>query len=724
MKHLCLKMAANASAGDVNQYAVLVSNARKSYGAKPVLNDFCMKVPRGCIYGLLGASGCGKTTLLSCVVGRKQLDSGDVFTLGGKPGTPGSGVPGPSVGYMPQEIALVAEFTVRDAVYYFGRILNMDDWLIEERFQKLKVLLDLPPDDRQLKNCSGGQQRRVSFAAAMVHKPQLLILDEPTVGLDPVLRDSIWNHLVEIAEKENTAIIITTHYIEEARQAHKIGLMREGRLLAEESPERLLQLFNTETLEEVFLILSRRQEEGRLNQAIETLADEQNNTIISRAESNTSVMTLPIGNNSSTDFLAPKKPLNNTSAFSLNKHRMKSLMTKNIKQFLRNYGGMSFTFIFPILEILAFLMAVGSDPKDIKLAIINDEARMQQCSNYSIEGTAVPYSFSNCNFTNLACRFIDEIENPMFEFKYYDSLETAFDDIKHGEIVGVLYMASNFSEAYSNRVNNGRQVSDADIDFGEIKVWLDMSNRQIGASVKARLFRLFQDFQVSAFKDCQYNELLGRVPLRFTFEFGVEDEDYTNYMIPGVLLTVMFFLGATLTSTIIVTDRQEGVWDRSIVAGVTSLEIVVTHFATQFCLVVLQTCELIVLTFVIYDKDFEGDMWLIFLFTLFQGVVGMVFGFWISVVSDNHTAANIVCTGMFYPMIVLCGLVWPLEAQPDGLRHFSKCLPFTLPIVSLRQVIKKGYGMDEWQVLDGLGITVLWILILSVISVLAIKASR
>lgn len=77
--------------------------------------------------------------------------------------------------------------------------------------------------------------------------------------------------------------------------------MREGRLLAEESPERLLQLFNTETLEEVFLILSRRQEEGRLNQAIETLADEQNNTIISRAESNTSVMTLPIGNNSSTD---------------------------------------------------------------------------------------------------------------------------------------------------------------------------------------------------------------------------------------------------------------------------------------------------------------------------------------------------------------------------------------------------------------------------------------
>lgn len=75
---------------------------------------------------------------------------------------------------------------------------------------------------RFIKNCSGGQQRRVSFAAAMVHEPELLILDEPTVGIDPVLRDSIWKHLVEITEKQKIAVIITTHYIEEARQAHKV----------------------------------------------------------------------------------------------------------------------------------------------------------------------------------------------------------------------------------------------------------------------------------------------------------------------------------------------------------------------------------------------------------------------------------------------------------------------------------------------------------------------
>lgn len=101
----------------------------------------------------------------------------------------------------------------------------MEDELIEERFYKLSKMLDLPPEDRFLKNCSGGQQRRVSFAASMVHMPELLILDEPTAGVDPVLRDRIWNYLAEITQKENMAVIITTHYIEECRQAHKVYLI-------------------------------------------------------------------------------------------------------------------------------------------------------------------------------------------------------------------------------------------------------------------------------------------------------------------------------------------------------------------------------------------------------------------------------------------------------------------------------------------------------------------
>ena len=102
---------------------------------------------------------------------------------------------------------------------------------------------------------SGGQKRRVSLAAALVHSPPLLILDEPTVGVDPLLRQSIWNHLVTLTRKERITVIVTTHYIEEARQANMVGLMRQGRLLAENSPDQLMADHCLDTLEDVFLKL-------------------------------------------------------------------------------------------------------------------------------------------------------------------------------------------------------------------------------------------------------------------------------------------------------------------------------------------------------------------------------------------------------------------------------------------------------------------------------------
>lgn len=203
----------------------------------------------------MGASGCGKTTLLSCIIGMIPLDGGEITALGHKTKANEIQKAGYRIGYMPQETALIGELTIKETIYYFGKIFQMSIEKLRERYEMLHKLLELPRGDHRVEDCSGGQMRRVSFAAAMIHEPDLLILDEPTVGLDPILREKIWTFMLDVTRTSKLAIIITTHYIDEAKQADCVGLMRNGILLAEDTPHSIISRHEVENLEEAFLKL-------------------------------------------------------------------------------------------------------------------------------------------------------------------------------------------------------------------------------------------------------------------------------------------------------------------------------------------------------------------------------------------------------------------------------------------------------------------------------------
>ncbi|CAF3780258.1 unnamed protein product [Rotaria sp. Silwood1] len=228
--------------------AVCVDDAWKKYGywwkSITVLHGVNVNVPTGSIYGLLGPSGCGKTTLLRCIVGRLELNKGEIIVFGKRPGTYEHKIPGRDVGYMPQETALYKNFSISEMLHHFGRLHNMKRRDILSREEFLISFLDLPSKTKRVSQLSGGQQRRVSLACALLQQPKLLILDEPTVGVDPLLREKIWHHLIYLSETSKTTIMITTHYIEEARKANRVGLMRSGRILAEDEPNNLLHHYN------------------------------------------------------------------------------------------------------------------------------------------------------------------------------------------------------------------------------------------------------------------------------------------------------------------------------------------------------------------------------------------------------------------------------------------------------------------------------------------------
>ncbi|GAA6383150.1 ABC transporter ATP-binding protein [Intestinibacter bartlettii] len=222
----------------------------KSYGKKQILQDICLRVEGGSIFGLLGPSGCGKTTTVKIIAGISSKDSGKVSVLNTE--MPNLNTMS-EIGYMAQSAALYNDLSAYDNFKFFGSLYKLKKDELEERIRYLAKLTNLEQDlNKKVKNFSGGMKQRLSLAIALIANPKVLILDEPTVGIDPVLRKSIWDELYRLADS-GVSILVTTHVMDEAVKCHKLAMMREGKVLAVGTPEQIKQEANAESLEEAFI---------------------------------------------------------------------------------------------------------------------------------------------------------------------------------------------------------------------------------------------------------------------------------------------------------------------------------------------------------------------------------------------------------------------------------------------------------------------------------------
>ncbi|XP_063722634.1 ABC transporter G family member 20-like [Symsagittifera roscoffensis] len=700
--------------------AILCDNATIAYGRiksgnPPVLNQLKVKVECGSIYGLLGPSGCGKTTLLKCILGSLQLQSGRITVFGKD--SPSSdldvvAVPGKDVGYMPQDLALHPNFTIKEILYFYGKINGMAGSDIRRRLSFLSELLDLPASYRMVEKLSGGQRRRVSFAAALVHDPKLLILDEPTVGVDPLLRAKIWRHLVDLSVNNETTILITTHYIEEARQANRVGLMRQGVLLSEGEPEHLIKEKGLANLEAVFLELCSNDNQNSsssgevspaANDGVKLLVD--NNGINSQGKESNSDAECSIISDQTQDFfnnqtlyLRLRRTLRQNT---INPKHLVACILKDSIHLIRNKPLMVFQFLLPLIQISILLLAIGGNPEDVPVGVFNQD--------------------TSPNKTSLSVRYLSYLDKGnLLKLEYFDSDEGIETASHNAQIAAIVRFGKNYTKDLIKRGLDFQNTSIETALGGSVVISLDQTVLMTAMLLQQKFLEAYAEFGYSMIRDVSSNPSLTISPINFTKPFyGDEVKSFTDYMAPGVILQLTYAMSVSLTGIGAIIERKQGLVDRLSASGVTETVLMLSLMTVQCFIMTGQLCILFIMALLVFDTPFLGNLALAVWIAYMQGLSGLVFGLIASAVCTEETQAMQLTLGTFYPLMLLSGVIWPLDAIPYPLRYVSYALPPTLPAAAMRDVFLRGWGLaykEVWAgVLVNIGFIVLFLTIAIVI---------
>ncbi len=239
--------------GPQDGVAIRIEGLHVVRGGRTVIPDLAVTVPAGTVTGLLGPSGCGKSTLMRSIVGTPRVAGGEVSVLG-RPA--GAASLRRDVGYVTQAPSVYADLTARENLHHFARVLRVPP----ARADRTIATVGLESDaDRPVGSLSGGQRARVSLGVALLGEPPLLVLDEPTVGLDPLIRRELWDEFHRLAARGVT-LLVSSHVMDEAAECARLLLMREGRIIHDSTPDELLRETGAHDLSRAFLDLIRRSE--------------------------------------------------------------------------------------------------------------------------------------------------------------------------------------------------------------------------------------------------------------------------------------------------------------------------------------------------------------------------------------------------------------------------------------------------------------------------------
>ncbi|KAG5667099.1 hypothetical protein PVAND_015098 [Polypedilum vanderplanki] len=640
-----------------------------------ILNGINMSVDRGTIYTLIGASGCGKTTLLSCLMCIQKPQSGELKVFNQK----SAKIP-KLIGFMPQQNSLVAELTINETLQYFGHLYEMKQEIFDERFEMISELLDLPDKNLQIRDLSGGEQRRISLAATIIHDPKLLILDEPTVGLDFLLREKIWEFLFQKTTNDNVTAIITTHYISEAANAHRCGFMRNGILIAEDSPNAILDKLNIESLDEAFYHLcTKKENENQIILESENFGREQNEEKIEEQK-----------------IFRPKI--------------MKGLLIKEFHRIRRQPLEIFIIFIMPVFQFYLFLIAIGAIPNDLILGIVNNED--QNCNKYTINNS-IP--IDKCSEATFSCEFTNHVINNNFQKVLYNTHHQALHDFKESNLFGFVEIPKNFTQIIFDETENRT---------GAVEVFLDNSKYHLLLYTKSKIMSAFLDFMDELAGRCNVNELIRGRPIKFEELYAPLSFDIRTTLMTAIMLSLPFTMTNIFALLIISDTRIAGVWNRTLLCGVKLTEIILANAIECIFISIVIAASMIIGQDFIFGAEVLGSKFLVFSLITGICIVGFMMGFFISILCDKFQASSGLGQLITILTVFTTGLIWPVESLSPWIIPISYIHPLTFPFIANRNIILKGVEICHSSVILGFFVINAWIIVLAVSSYFLLKTKK
>ncbi|MFP5506841.1 MAG: ribosome-associated ATPase/putative transporter RbbA, partial [Gammaproteobacteria bacterium] len=608
------------------------------FGDFTAVDRVSFRIRRGEIFGFIGSNGCGKTTTMKMLTGLLPATEGTAW-LFGHPLNPHDLDTRRRVGYMAQSFSLYTELTVRQNLVLHARLFGLPAERIAARVQEmaerfeLAQILDALPDALPL-----GERQRLSLAVAMIHGPEMLILDEPTSGVDPVARDNFWRIMIDLARRDNVTIFISTHFMNEAERCDRISLMHAGKVLVSDTPKAIVDARGAENLEAAFI--------GHLEEAA--------------------------GGERAADAVAPElapppaaggeAAAVNRSGFSL--RRLFSYTRREALELLRDPIRITMAALGSALLMVVLGYGISMDVEDLSFAVLDyDQTSVSRDYTLNLAGS----------------RYFEE-HAPLLSYADMDRR------LRAGEIS----LAIEIPHGFARDLARGRGV--------EIGAWIDGAMPSRAETVRGYVQGMHQHWLAAKARELHGEAAgAGLVDIETRFRYN-PDVSSLPAMVPAVIPLLLILIPAILAALAVVREKELGSIVNLYVTPVTRLEFLIGKQLPYIVLAMLSFVLLTLLAIHAFGVPMTGSFVTLAAAALIYVTAATAFGLLVSTFVKSQIAA-LFGTALLtmLPAVTFSGLITPVTSMEGGGRIIGGMYPTTHFITIARGTFSKALGFDDLQ---------------------------